>query len=194
MLRTLSVEKPGALPERLMRPDLIVAREAAGDSLGEVHCRQIADKTPHHSPTRLTTAEHRGRPEPRTVQHVCTLGTTTRHGFRMFPKPGVAGSIPAGGTTSFLQIGTFPFRLCGHFLPNRQNCRHFADENGQHGSVRENTGQHGRRVRAVREATGSGAADERRAVERCGDVVKATYSTVRVGDWSQGLGGPCVRA
>jgi len=27
----------------------------------------------------------------------------------MIPKPGVAGSIPAGGTTTFLQIGTFSF-------------------------------------------------------------------------------------
>jgi hypothetical protein len=36
------------------------------------------------------------------VQHLCALGATPRHVFRLFPEPGVAGSIPAGGTTLML--------------------------------------------------------------------------------------------
>ncbi len=39
-------------------------------------------------------------PEPWTVQHNRTRWTTPRHAFPMFPKPGVAGSIPAGGARS----------------------------------------------------------------------------------------------
>jgi len=122
-----------------MRPDLVVEREEARDFLGELHCRRNADKTPHHGPTRLTTTEHRGRPETWTVQHNRTRLTTTHHRCGMIPKPGVAGSIPAGGTTTFLQIGTFSFWPCGDSSPNRQNCRHFADATHAHGPAQANT-------------------------------------------------------
>ena len=60
-------------------------------------CRRLADKTPHHGPTPLSTLQHRDRPEPWTVQHLCARGSTPHHAFGRFPKPGVAGSIPAGG-------------------------------------------------------------------------------------------------
>jgi hypothetical protein len=66
-------------------------------------CRQTADKTRHHGPSRAIIAQHRTSPEPWTVQHNRTRTTTTRHAFGRFPKPGVAGSIPAGGATFSLR-------------------------------------------------------------------------------------------
>jgi hypothetical protein len=50
-------------------------------------CRRIADETPRHSPSRLSTTQHRARAEPWTVQHLCARGTTARHALVMFPKP-----------------------------------------------------------------------------------------------------------
>ena len=60
--------------------------------------RRIADETPHHRPSRANTAHHRGWAETWTVQHIRRREATDQHAFLMFPKPGVAGSIPAGGT------------------------------------------------------------------------------------------------
>ena len=78
-------------------------------------CRRNADKTPHHGPPRLRTVEHGGRVEPWTVQHFRERCSTRSHACRVFPKPGVAGSIPAGGTKSgciwrfrFGPLGPFP--------------------------------------------------------------------------------------
>jgi hypothetical protein len=65
-------------------------------------CRQIADKTPHHGPSRLSTRRHQVRAEPWTVQHLCTRAATARHAFGMIPKPGVGCSIQPGGTTLLL--------------------------------------------------------------------------------------------
>ena len=60
-------------------------------------CRQVADETRHHGPARLSTPQHGGSPQPRTVQHNRARATTPDHAFGRFPKPDVAGSIPAGG-------------------------------------------------------------------------------------------------
>ena len=99
-------------------------RERLSSSLLPTSCR----RTPHHGPTRLSTAQHAARPEPWTVQHLCTRGTTARHAFLRFPKPGVAGSIPAGGTTSCLHMaisvsgvlpGAFRIGNTADILPTR---------------------------------------------------------------------------
>jgi hypothetical protein len=60
-------------------------------------CRHFADKTPPHGSIRLGIREHRTLSKPCTVQHNRTRQATARHPFGGFPKPGVAGSIPAGG-------------------------------------------------------------------------------------------------
>src|SRR5665648_901943 len=57
--------------------------EAASDSF----CRRVADETPHHGPSHLSTAQHGADAEPWTVQHLCTRATTRDHAFGMFPKP-----------------------------------------------------------------------------------------------------------
>ena len=62
------------------------------DQLLPPDCRR--DASPR--PTQLSMVQHRARAEPWTVQHLCTRDSTPRHAFGMFPKPGVAGSIPAG--------------------------------------------------------------------------------------------------
>src|SRR5665647_1831334 len=41
-------------------------------------CRRIADKTPRHGSTRLSTARHQAQAEPRTMQHNHTRATTVR--------------------------------------------------------------------------------------------------------------------
>jgi len=98
------------------------------DQLLPPDCRR--DASPR--PTQLSTVQHRARAEPWTVQHLCTRDSTPRHAFGMFPKPGVAGSIPAGGTTSCLQMCIVSLWLRAGCLPNRQNCRHSADEAERH--------------------------------------------------------------
>ena len=65
-------------------------------------CRRNADETPHHGARQLNTAQRPARTEPGTVRHLWARGTTFSHVFNVFPKPGVAGSIPAGGATSVL--------------------------------------------------------------------------------------------
>ena len=77
-------------------------------------CRRIADETPHHGRTWPSIAEDCDLAEPRTVQHNRTQRTTRRHACCVFPKPGVAGSIPAGGTTSAC-MWRFAFRALGPF-------------------------------------------------------------------------------
>ena len=58
------------------------------------------------------------------------------------PKPGVAGSIPAGGTMLFLpRTSSFLLPPC-RLLPNRQNCRHSADETRRHTPRRRRTRSH----------------------------------------------------
>jgi hypothetical protein len=52
------------------------------------------------------------------------------------PEPAVAGSIPAGGTTFDAALGAFMLWRLAASLPNRQDCRHPADEARQHGSTR----------------------------------------------------------
>jgi len=69
---------------------------------GWASCRRDSDKTPRHGPLRLGTTPYRTRAETWTVQHKGTLTTACRHACRVFPIPGVAGSIPAGGTSSCL--------------------------------------------------------------------------------------------
>jgi hypothetical protein len=111
-------------------------------------CRHIADETPHHGPTRPSTIEHRPFPEPWTVQHLRVRLTTARHAFGGFPKPGVAGSSPAGGakTPAYgTEASPRPPKSC----PNRQECRHFADETWRHGGTRKSTGQHSAREPAA---------------------------------------------
>ncbi len=51
-------------------------------------------------PTRGSTGQHKASPEPWTLQRNRIRSTTARHAFLRFPEPGVAGSIPAGGTRS----------------------------------------------------------------------------------------------
>jgi len=176
-----------------MRHDLVLEQQVARDLLVELHGRHTADKTPHHGPSRLSTTPHRDRAEPWTVQHNRAWLTTSLHDCRMIPKPGVAGSIPAGGTTTFLQMGTFPFSRSGHFLPNRQNCRQIADGNRRHNRVRETTEQHGWRVRSVWEATTSGLPRERALLSAV-----ATLSGRRGVQYVLGIGAkdwrPCARA
>ena len=105
-------------------------------------CRRDADETARHSPTRLNTAQYRPRAEALTVQHLCAQAATPRHACRVFPKPGVAGSIPAGGTMLFLlRASSFVLPPC-RLLPNRQNCRHFADETRRHTPRRRRTRSH----------------------------------------------------
>jgi hypothetical protein len=41
-------------------------------------CRRTADKTPGHGPARLNTSHDRARPEPWTMQHLCTRKATRR--------------------------------------------------------------------------------------------------------------------
>jgi hypothetical protein len=108
-----------ALPEGLVSTHLLEGRKECGDlaavvasgwwglgCIGVVQgqepgsCRRIADKTPHHGPSRLNTPQHERLAEPWTVQHSRVRMTTARHACRIIPKPGVAGSIPAGGTRS----------------------------------------------------------------------------------------------
>jgi len=85
------------------------------------------DETPPLSPTRPSTRQHRVSPEPGLVQHYRARASTARHAFLTFPKPGVAGSIPAGGTT-FLPHRALPRR---HAAPPRSRFaplrRHLAD-------------------------------------------------------------------
>ena len=59
-----------------------------------------------------------------------------------FPKPGVAGSIPAGGTTCFLLRAISCGALERTQLPNRQNCRQTADETHDDRMVRLSTRRH----------------------------------------------------
>ncbi len=59
-----------------------------------------------------------------------------------FPKPGVAGSIPAGGTTLMLHRALSCWGVRQHRLPNRQDCRHSADESARHEQSRANTDRH----------------------------------------------------
>jgi hypothetical protein len=87
-------------------------------------CRRTADKTPRHGPSRVTTAEHDARAEPWTVQHLCTPAVTHRHACRMIPKPGVAGSIPAGGTSSCLHRAIPRRRSLPQFVRQRRRRRH----------------------------------------------------------------------
>src|SRR5450759_1261795 len=86
-------------------------------------CRRNADETPHHGPARLHTAQHEARPEPWIVQHLCVLSTTANHAFLMFPKPGVAGSIPAGGTSSYLHRAIPEGRSAAKLVPDRRRRR-----------------------------------------------------------------------
>ena len=116
--------------------------------------RRAADGTPHHDPSRLDTTGYCTRAESRTVQHLCASGTTAGHAFRVFPKPGVAGSIPAGGTTFDAAQGAFVPGSSAALLPKRQDCRHSADDEGQyrhegleHGLAR--CARCGRRVRIL---------------------------------------------
>ena len=92
------------------------------------------------TPSRLNTVQHGARAEPRTVQHLCSRGTTPRHGFLMFPKPGVGCSIQPGGTTSCLHMGTFSGRDSGRLALNRPKCRHSADETPRHATSRQRPG------------------------------------------------------
>ena len=78
------------------------------------NCRHSADKTPHHGLRRPSTARHWVGPEPWTAQHNRTRATTVSHAFLRFPKPGVAGSIPAEGASFGLQIGVFRDLDRGH--------------------------------------------------------------------------------
>ena len=48
---------------------------------------------------------HRGLAESWTVRHNCALAATGRDAFRMIPRHGVSGSIPAGDTTFCLHTG-----------------------------------------------------------------------------------------
>src|SRR5674476_1001143 len=59
-----------------------------------------------------------------------------------FPKPGVAGSIPAGGTTFYLLRAMSCGALERTQLPNRQNCRQTADETHDDRMVRLSTRRH----------------------------------------------------
>jgi len=81
-------------------------------------CRRNADETPHHGARQLNTAQRPARTEPGTVRHLWARGTTFSHVFNVFPKPGVAGSIPAGGATLMLHsalscraVRQDPFRI-----------------------------------------------------------------------------------
>jgi hypothetical protein len=69
-------------------------------------CRQAADETAPHVPTRASTGQHGVSLEPWTVQHYRARDATDRHTFLRFPKPGVAGSIPAEGATFVLHMAT----------------------------------------------------------------------------------------
>src|SRR5665647_427373 len=74
-------------------------------------CRRIADKTPRHGSTRLSTARHQAQAEPRTMQHNHTRATTDGDAFLRFPKPGVGCSIQPGGTTSCLHRAISPVTI-----------------------------------------------------------------------------------
>jgi hypothetical protein len=97
-----------------------------GDANMVDHRRHPADETPHHSPPRLGTTQHRDGPETWIVWHNRTRQLMHRHGWRVIPKPGVAGSIPAGGTSSCLQTGVVSCLPCSGLLPNRPGCRNAA--------------------------------------------------------------------
>ena len=83
-------------------------------------CRRNADETPHHGARQLNTAQRPARTEPGTVRHLWARGTTFSHVFNVFPKPGVAGSIPAGGATLMLHSALSCRAV-------RQDRRHIAD-------------------------------------------------------------------
>ena len=82
-------------------------------SLDSVGCRRVADKTCRHARTPPDTDKQPPPPEPWSVQHNRRRPTTARHAFGMFPKPGVAGSIPAGGTKNACS-GRFPIVRLAH--------------------------------------------------------------------------------
>ena len=85
--------------EALCPTEMRVCRSIAAHAPVAHCCRQIADETPRHGPSRLTTSGHRARPEPWIVQRNRTRLTTAQHAFGGFPIPGVVGSIPTGGTS-----------------------------------------------------------------------------------------------
>ena len=77
-------------------------------------CRHGADQTPRHREHRSSIGEHPARQNLgpcSTIAH----GPLRRNAFGGFPKPGVAGSIPAGGTICFLPAhGTLGGDDCPH--------------------------------------------------------------------------------
>ena len=75
-------------------------------------CRRNADKTPHHCPSRLSTAGYAASAEPWTVQHFRARGTAAQRAFRVRsssrapalapPSPGRGESSAAGEPSPFL--------------------------------------------------------------------------------------------
>jgi hypothetical protein len=108
--------------------------------------RRIADETPQHGPSPVSTTRHTAPAEPWTVQHLCTQRATTSHDFVVFPKPGVGCSIQPGDTTIPLLRAIFILLSSCRLFRNRQNCRHSADEMGQHEAAWRRTPRHGIRV------------------------------------------------
>jgi hypothetical protein len=89
--------------------------------------RRAADETPHHGPTPLATPRHAVYDQSWNVQHLCTPRITAHHACGMIPKPGVAGSIPAGGATSCLHraiscSARLPTRLHNLCAPAQTTC------------------------------------------------------------------------
>ena len=80
-------------------------------------CRRDADETAHYGSTRLSMAGHVARAKPWTVQHFRAYSTIGSHACMVFPKPGAAGSIPAGGT-NVVKTTTFP-PANSHLPPTR---------------------------------------------------------------------------
>jgi hypothetical protein len=70
-----------------------------------------------------------------------------------FPKPGVAGSSPAGGAKNPCILAlSYGRRLSPGpvLLPNRQNCRHSAAATRRHGGIRASTHRHDHSARQRR--------------------------------------------
>ena len=103
--------------ERLTRPDLVEHREEFIDLRGER--RGVVQGFYRNSRAATETAEHCGME----VQDL-------HHRFNS-----------ARRLQLLLHMGTFRSSLCAHFLPNRQDCRHSADETRDYGEQRHVSGR-----------------------------------------------------